>query len=442
MNAYQWMDWIVMEHHELSFCEKKRTRKYTSLHPITRVQLRHYLDATEPAVQARIRQRLAGKPFGFLIDAWTGAGTHFAAIIAVTPSLSDGSTAEKFLLVFSPFVDEADMGADSLIDLLDYAMDVYGLTLDLLMFYVCDHASVNGALSSRTDVPMIGCASHRLQLAVRWLLEPEANQRVIQKVHDLMTRLSTLKHRHALRQAGALMPVVNNTTRWSSTYDMIDRYFDIAELIDNSNPKLLDVLLTPREEVKLKVIFDWMKNFESVSKRLQAGGVGEKEASLLDVRRLFDAVIKDFPITAKYLSATASTVVKSPHFEAGVVKVLSGKERKLKPSEITALSRLENYNNGGEVNNDEPLSFAERVLRQSTTQPPSRYIDLRWIPSTSNEVERLFSRAGLVFSVYRRAMHPTTLETLLFLVYNRDLWDPQLVAAGVRQVGRRTRQRV
>ncbi|ETK94295.1 hypothetical protein L915_02627 [Phytophthora nicotianae] len=39
-------------------------------------------------------------------------------------------------------------------------------------------------------------------------------------------------------------------------------------------------------------------------------------------------------------------------------------------------------------------------------------------------------------------MHPTTLETLLFLEYNRTLWDPQLVASAVQQVERRTRQGV
>ncbi|ETP00760.1 hypothetical protein F441_21889 [Phytophthora nicotianae CJ01A1] len=53
---------------------------------------------------------------------------------------------------------------------------------------------------------------------------------------------------------------------------------------------------------------------------------------------------------------------------------------------------------------------------------------------TFNEVERLFSRAGLVLTVNRRAMHPTTLETLLFLEYNRTLWDPQLVASAVQQL--------
>ncbi|ETL43301.1 hypothetical protein L916_06159 [Phytophthora nicotianae] len=143
MNRYHWMDWVIMEHHELSFCEKPRARKYTSLEPISRYLLKQDLDSVEVAVQARVRQRLSGKPFGFLLDAWTEAGTHYAAIIA---------------------------GTDSFIDLLDYAMDTYRLNAANLMFYVCDHASVNTALSARTQIPMIGCASHRRQLAVQWLL--------------------------------------------------------------------------------------------------------------------------------------------------------------------------------------------------------------------------------------------------------------------------------
>ncbi|ETM49641.1 hypothetical protein L914_06156 [Phytophthora nicotianae] len=108
MNRYHWMDWVIMEHHELSFCEKPRARKYTSLEPISRYLLKQDLDSVEVAVQARVRQRLSGKPFGFLLDAWTEAGTHYAAIIAVTSSASDAQVGDKFLLVFSTFADEGD----------------------------------------------------------------------------------------------------------------------------------------------------------------------------------------------------------------------------------------------------------------------------------------------------------------------------------------------
>ena len=80
------------------------------------------------------------------------------------------------------------------------------------------------------------------------------------------------------------------------------------------------------------------------------------------------------------------------------------------------------------------LSFAEQILRHSRKQR-SKYID--WIPSTSCEVERLFSRAGHVLTCRRRSMDPTTMESLMFLEFNRRLWDPQLVAHALTSVEQR-----
>ncbi|ETM48479.1 hypothetical protein L914_06985 [Phytophthora nicotianae] len=62
-------------------------------------------------------------------------------------------------------------------------------------------------------------------------------------------------------------------------------------------------------------------------------------------------------------------------------------------------------NDREDADEDAGQSFADRALRETTQLHHSRYIALDWIPSTSNEVERLFSRAGLVFTVNRRAMH-------------------------------------
>ncbi|KAG1686418.1 hypothetical protein DVH05_006620 [Phytophthora capsici] len=75
---------------------------------------------------------------------------------------------------------------------------------------------------------------------------------------------------------------------------MLHRYFEINEYIDRSNRKLLDVLLTPMEDAELEAIFEEMKVLERVNKRLQAGGVGDRELSLLEVRKLFHAVISKF----------------------------------------------------------------------------------------------------------------------------------------------------
>ncbi|GLE06407.1 hypothetical protein PINS_up015654 [Pythium insidiosum] len=143
------MDWTVDENRELSMCEKPKTRKYSSLKPLASTTLSKYMLAVEEVVQARIKEQLRGKSLGFLIDAWTEGGTHFVAAIAK-------KNIAKFLLSFSTLEDEADMGADSMIQLLDDMLDTYGIEAKQLGFMVSDHASVNVATAKKTSVPMIG----------------------------------------------------------------------------------------------------------------------------------------------------------------------------------------------------------------------------------------------------------------------------------------------
>ncbi|RLN76471.1 hypothetical protein BBJ28_00007344 [Nothophytophthora sp. Chile5] len=82
-------------------------------------------------------------------------------------------------------------------------------------------------------------------------------------------------------------------------------------------------------------------------------------------------------------------------------------------------------------------SFADAPLSEEAVPPA--LADMRWIPPTSNDVERLFSRAGIVYSRLRRRLNPMTLETVLFLQYNRSLWDGSAVAQAVEN-GRKKRR--
>ncbi|OWZ12041.1 hypothetical protein PHMEG_00014854 [Phytophthora megakarya] len=109
----------------------------------------------------------------------------------------------------------------------------------------------------------------------------------------------------------------------------------------------------------------------------------------------------------------------------------------------------------------EPLSPAERAAcadfrRSDTTvpQPPppsdlllvqqafkkrkvakrSRYADVAFVPPTSNECERFFSAAKLVYSDLRKRMDASTLDMLMFLMYNKDIWDIYTVEAQLEQV--------
>ena len=52
----------------------------------------------------------------------------------------------------------------------------------------------------------------------------------------------------------------------------------------------------------------------------------------------------------------------------------------------------------------------------------SRYKNTLHVSPTSNICERAFSRAKLIMTAQRRCMDPSTLDGLLFLRYNKDLW--------------------
>jgi hypothetical protein len=58
-----------------------------------------------------------------------------------------------------------------------------------------------------------------------------------------------------------------------------------------------------------------------------------------------------------------------------------------------------------------------------TTSEESHYIQTDFVDITSDTCERLFSRARLVFHYLRRSMTPASVELVLYLWTNFDLWD-------------------
>ena len=72
--------------------------------------------------------------------------------------------------------------------------------------------------------------------------------------------------------------------------------------------------------------------------------------------------------------------------------------------------------------------YAIQALKKKRKVITNEFIDLSFIPPTSNIVERLFSAARLVLTDYRKSMSPYTFECVMFLKINRDLWDASLVS--------------
>ena len=131
-----------------------------------------------------------------------------------------------------------------------------------------------------------------------------------------MSKLSTIKRAAKLRRFTKLLPLKRNVTRWSSTDMMVKRYFQIREYLDTRDSELKLWVPDLYEEKALKELETKLKDIESVTLKLQ-----EEDIDMLSVRKLFDALIKRFPVMAQYLSPTAD-IVHYQAFESGVCKIL------------------------------------------------------------------------------------------------------------------------
>ena len=71
---------------------------------------------------------------------------------------------------------EFSQSADNQIEFIEFVLCVYQRHSKNIGFLICDNEKTNKAIARNFGVPMIGCASHRLNLAVKALLSPSDNE--------------------------------------------------------------------------------------------------------------------------------------------------------------------------------------------------------------------------------------------------------------------------
>jgi hypothetical protein len=185
-----------------------------------------------------------------------------------------------------------------------------------------------------------------------------------------------------------------------------------------------------------------LADFKSVTIALQRHDMSIKESDVL-FRSIIDAY-KDFNFEG-YLG-TDSDIIHDKQLEMAVLKIQSNKENTLtdlekgavelllRPALLSQDNTAEGSGSSAGNHDDAQLSFAERALKRQRVQDKtegSKYINTRFLLPTSCVVERLFSQAKRVFSPHRRRLNIKTLEALLFLNQNRQLWNLSTVASVV-----------
>ncbi|KAG2920975.1 hypothetical protein PC129_g10964 [Phytophthora cactorum] len=143
-----------------------RRKTFLNLEPISEERLRAGMDGVMMAVERSIASELSAS-FGNMIDGWTHASEHYVAVFACYEV--NGSLKTPLLSV-ALLLNEAnnDLSAESHLDFLATMLPRdFGVHLVQCRFIVGDICSVNRRLATLMEESLVGCASHRLNLAVQ-----------------------------------------------------------------------------------------------------------------------------------------------------------------------------------------------------------------------------------------------------------------------------------
>ncbi|EGZ22580.1 hypothetical protein PHYSODRAFT_285754 [Phytophthora sojae] len=398
------------------------------------------MDGVVVAVERSIASKLPAR-FGIMLDGWTHASEHYIAVFAC---YEVNGCPKTTLLSMAPLLDalDDDLSAQGHLEFLATMLQRdYGVQLAQCRFLVADNCAVNRRLATLMSVPLVGCASHRLNSKA----DMASHEEDLAAVQALMVKLRTLICQTTVSAnvlKTPLRPVIRQDTRWSSTFEMVRRYLQLLEFLDAEDDDLMDLLPPPAMNKRLRALYQELCDIESVSKALQGHDV-----DLLDVREWFDELIAVKPQYGRYigkfitvefvfniftnncimvfiLQGLGPTLCTTQILRLGVYAFSAGRRSGRRPFEAARPDDAA----ASEEEEDPAASFVERLRkRRWLAQDRVKYEQLKSIPPTSNVVERFFSIARVTFGHQRHGLLPRTLETMLFLRQNRSYWDATTV---------------
>ncbi|GMF39749.1 unnamed protein product [Phytophthora fragariaefolia] len=226
----------------------------------------------ERKVETAIAQEMPDS-IGIMFDGWSTGSTYYVGVYA-TYVVEDSP--RRVLLAFAPLLEENDFGADAHITFITETLAVFGKRLDCLRFIVGDNCTTNQAIATRMGLPLVGCASHRLNLAIQQhLAEHEA---LLAQVNELMCQLGTKRNAGTLRKYTDVRSVKRNVTRWSSTLKMVKRFLQIKDAAKHVEA-VEELVPRSRDCRRLMKLQDDLRALDSICLKLQSN-----ETTLADVR--------------------------------------------------------------------------------------------------------------------------------------------------------------
>ena len=250
-------------------------------------------------------------------------------------------------------------------------------------------------------------------------------------VVKLMISLRSIKNRSKLFLRTNIAPELRNDTRWGSTYTMLQKYCELYPHLrycgyDHDTLKLIPSVVHHNSIITLTKL---LSDFQEVSKYLQTDDY--EKVSMSTVRTIFDSLIEKYPFISSHLSKNAD-IVHSPYFDSAIVKIQNDEENSLTKTEKESVEFLllpiatEDDEDADDLDSSSILQIALKN-KEKKKRKKSKYRSTYHTSPTSNICERLFSRASHVMTPNRRLMGTETLEIVLMLRFNNDLWDPETI---------------
>ncbi|GMF55074.1 unnamed protein product [Phytophthora fragariaefolia] len=228
--------------------------------------------------------------------------------------------------------DERSYTAHSHRHLLVFVLGVFSRKLDSVLALIGDNCTTNTATVELLGVPLFGCTAQKLNLAIKRYVDEQPGARAaIDIVSTMSSKTSNLKAAVALREPTDLAIVRNNSTRWPSTFRMLDCLFQIEDELR----QVRDVEFPRHSALQvLRSLFPTLKKFDYVMVGLQ-----DKNISVESARGTFDDLLEEYPELSQFL-AQDSAIVDNPAFEAAVTKVQNNKASELTSVEERSSSNL------------------------------------------------------------------------------------------------------
>lgn len=495
-DCYEWILLIVLKDVPVTAVEDDTYRRFgkpKTLFSYKRLMnvIRIVTELVEEAITDDIRKcREMGGKAAIVHDGWsTSQNEHYVGLFLSfcipTKGLKNGMphifwTPICVLLACSPMnhhtygdddsqavIDAAiRFNATQHIEFIEHVLDYFKVSLavvDGVLFVVCqitDNASVMKSIADLLAFPGVGCNNHKFNLDIEDFVDDNCKN-LIESVRKTMVSIKTssiLKQR--MKTKRDLQPIFYNDTRWYGKYLMLDRWLELrdyalevnAELDRENYKKKCRIKINGSPEF-LNRVKKYTRYFESFHKihcamQTQLITLRESRQNLKALLAVLDAdKTEDNPLFGCNMEPTRiqddASIVHSPDFETGVVKIQAGMQHTLTDAEKVAVRDLRKSDvqaedqavdaDAGAVQIDPGSQSPSTVARlQEQKQMIAReaadeYVDCSFILGSVAIVERLWSLSGHILTSERTRLLPINLESLLFLKVNRRYWDEHTV---------------